>query len=111
MADQPPRETEQSTTPGKAPSVTPPTYGETVGIMQIVEMTMQTQSTIGELRADVRNLTSRLDEDRTSVQTRLGRVEKFMWVTTAVVIVFIAVIGFVGWLLRPIVNAVVEKMI
>lgn len=111
MAELPSDEMENQQPPGSTPSVLPHSYGETVGMMQLVEMTMQTQAAIGELKADVRNLTARIGDDTKSLQVRLGRVEKFMWIATGAVLVIVFSVGLVGWILRPIVNAVVEKLV
>ena len=118
MAEPPADEMEQTETPGRTAAVHPPTYGETVGAMHVVEMMMQTQTSIGELKADVRNLTSRIDDLTSRIedhvrnqQTRLGRVEKFMWVTTGGLVVIVSLVATVGWILRPIVDAIAGKLV
>ena len=65
---------DEQTKPPRLGAGTPADYGQTVGIVHLVEMTMQMQRTLGELSADIRHVNDTLDKKARQVGSPSGGV-------------------------------------
>jgi hypothetical protein len=83
-------ESGRETVPMQFPEVPPPAYGQTIGILHLVESMMQMQQAIGELKANVIHL-----KDASNKQTaKLDRISHIIFAAGVVLAIVLAIGGF-----------------
>jgi hypothetical protein len=88
VPDRPP-ETARESTPSQLAQVTP-TYQQAVGATYLSEALMQMQATLGELRSDVRHLTTASEKQ----STKIDKISHIIFAAGAVLTVLLAITGF-----------------
>ncbi len=89
--DRPSRpETEREATPKQFPETTP-TYQQAVGATWLTEAVMQMQASMGELKSDVKHLTSASEKH----SSKLDKISHRVYAAGAVIVVLAAIGGFI----------------
>ena len=98
MASDNPGEAAQETAPRRTPSGPPPDYSETVGIVHLVEMQMQTHKAIGELTGDIRSINEKLNEQGKKIDSTervTNGIRTTLYVIGVVLVIVFTIVGFI----------------
>ena len=91
MAGKPkPPGSERESAPARLAETPPPPYGQTVGVLHLVESMMQMQQAIGELKANVAHLA----EASSKQTTKLDRISHIVFASGVVLAIVLAIGGF-----------------
>ena len=86
-------------------------YEDAVGLGALIQMTMEIQKTIGELSGKVDSLGENLADLKDDTNKRLQPLERALWGVLVAAAILGVVLGGLGWMLSPFIDALATKLI